>query len=107
MFVQVVSLQAPMDNITQLRELVAKEYFPALRERPGFVAAHLLEQVDDRDSAQLIIYWDSQAAVENTNRTGVLAGSAQSIAARMPGLKIKRQSYLIRVAISQHEEAPV
>jgi heme-degrading monooxygenase HmoA len=103
MFVQIISLTAPLNHIAQLRELVSNEYLPALRNRPGFVAAHLLEQVDDPDSAQLIVYWDDQRSVEDAVKTGVLAGSTQSIAARMPGLRIQRQSYVVRVAVSDRK----
>lgn len=99
MFVQVITLQAPQDRNKELRQLVAEEYLPAIRNRPGFVSANLLEQVDDPDTAQLIIYWDNQKALENTTQTGVLAGTTQSIAARLPGLRVQRQSYIARVSI--------
>lgn len=99
MFVQVITLKAPENQIKQLRELVADEYLPAIRQRPGFLSASLLEQIDDPDCAKLVIYWSNQQAVEDTSQTGVLAGSTQSIAARMPGLRIQRQSYVARVTI--------
>lgn len=99
MFVQVITLKAPQDHNKELRQLVADEYLPAIRNRPGFVSANLLEQVDDPDTAQLIVYWDSQRSVENTHRTGVLTGTTQSIAARLPGLRVQRQSYIARVTI--------
>jgi hypothetical protein len=41
---------------------------------------------------------------EDANRTGVLAGSDGSIAARMPGLRIRRQSYIIKVAVENEPE---
>lgn len=94
MFVQMISMSVPIGRIKHLREMLFEEYLPVLEERPGFLSAHLLEQIDDRDSAFLLIYWDSQSSVEN-EETGVLAGSAHSIAARMPGLKVRRQSYIV------------
>lgn len=99
MFVQIIEMQAPAGKIRELRSLIAGEYLPALQDRVGFIAAHLLEQVDDRDSAQLLIFWDSHASVENANRTGVLAGSTTSIAARIPGLRVQRQSYIVNVSV--------
>lgn len=101
MFVQIISMVAPAGRIVELRELIATEYLPALTARSGFVSAHLLEQVDDRDATKLIIFWDNQAAVENLNRTGVLAGSTHSIAARMPGIRIERNSYIVKVSTQE------
>jgi heme-degrading monooxygenase HmoA len=104
MFVQIIHMQAPIGEIANLRRLVAQEYLPALRNRPGFISAHLLEQIDNRDNAELVIYWDNHDSVEDANRTGVLAGSDSSIAARMPGLRIRRQSYIIKVAVENEPE---
>ena len=105
MYVQILTMQAPAGRIAELRELIGTEYLPALQGRQGFKSAHLLEQVDDRDHTKLIIYWDSQASVENTQRTGVLAGSTTSIVARMPGLKIMRDSYIVKVSATEMPEA--
>lgn len=99
MFVQVITLKAPTNQIKQLRELIADEYLPAIQQRHGFLSASLLEQIDDPDTAKLVIYWSDQQAVESTTKTGVLAGSTESIAARMPGLRIQRTSYVARVTI--------
>lgn len=99
MFVQIVEMNAPVGTLQQLRALIAEEYLPSLQNRRGFLAAHLLEQVDDRDKTKLIIYWDSHASVEDANRTGVLAGSTTSIAARIPGLRVQRQSYIVDLAL--------
>jgi heme-degrading monooxygenase HmoA len=107
MFVQMISMRAPTGEIKSLRSLIAHEYLPAVRARPGFVAAHLLEKVDDRDCAELMIFWDSQSAVEEANRTTALAGSDHSIAARMPGLRIQRQSYIVKVAVDTPEHTAV
>lgn len=108
MFVQVISLKAPINRIKQLRQLVADEYLPAIRRRPGFLSASLLEQIDDADTAMLVIYWSNQESVESLNKTGVLAGSTESIAARLPGLRIQRTSYIARVTIdNKAEEAAI
>jgi quinol monooxygenase YgiN len=101
MFVQILTMQVPSGQIGQLRELIATEYLPALQGREGFRAAHLLEQVDDRDHTKLLIFWDSQAAVEKSGRTGVLAGSTTSIVARMPGLNVARDSYIVKVSATE------
>lgn len=104
MFVQMVSMEVPLGQISDLRDMLFGEYLPALRERPGFIAAHLLEQIDDRNSAFLLIYWDSQRSVED-EKTGILAGSPHSIAARMPGLRVRRQSYIVDRSIAPEEKA--
>ena len=97
MYVQVINLQAPLGKIGQLRQLINDEYLPALRARHGFQGAHLLEQVDYRDNAKLVIFWKDHASSEDTSNTGVLTGSEYSIAARIPGLRIQRQSYIVNV----------
>jgi hypothetical protein len=55
--------------------------------------------VDDADACELILFWDNQAALENFNRTGMLQASLQSIAVDMPGIRLERQGYMIRVAL--------
>lgn len=107
MFIQVIDMQIPIGQLAQLRQLIQEEYLPAIRNRPGFVRADLLEQVDDPNTAKLIIYWNDQASVENTQKTGVLAGSTQSIAARLPGLRLQKQSYIVQVTITQDDPVNV
>ncbi len=97
MYVQIITLQAPLGKIAQLRQLINDEYLPALQLRSGFRGAHLLEQVDYRDNAKLIIFWKDHASSDDTSNTGVLTGSEHSIAARIPGLRIQRQSYITNV----------
>jgi len=97
MFVQIIEMKVPYGQISKLRHMIEQEYMPALRDRPGFIRADLLEQVDDRNETLLIAYWESHADLEATNNTGVLAGSTTSIAARIPGLRIQRQSYVVDV----------
>ena len=103
MFVQIIDLQVPPGQVKEARRLVADEYLPALQDRNGFISAHLLEQVDDRDYLKLVIYWDEQKSVEEANRTGVLAGSTTSIAARIPGMRVQRQSYITKVFVERQD----
>jgi quinol monooxygenase YgiN len=107
MYAQITLLRAPIGKMAELRRLIEDEYLPVLREHTGFRAAFLLEQVDDPDTAQLIQLWDNHAAVENFHRTGMLQGSDQSIAARLPGLRIQRQGYVVRVAMDMMLAAAV
>ncbi|NWF69473.1 MAG: antibiotic biosynthesis monooxygenase [Chloroflexi bacterium] len=107
MYAQVTHLRVPEGQIGQLRLFIEKEYLPNVSLRPGFIAAHLLEQIDDLDRAQLVIFWDSQQALENARHTLSLQGSEQSIAARLPGLRIERQGYIVRVTTQPQEAAAV
>jgi hypothetical protein len=84
--------------MSKLRELIEEKYVPVVRARPGFLAAYLLEQVDDPDSAQLMIFWDSHAAVESFHRTGLLESSVTAIAADLPGVQVRRQGYIVQMA---------
>jgi len=99
MYAQITVLRVPLNKIGELRQIIDNTYLPVVRNRPGFLAAYLLEQIDDPDNAQLIQFWDSQGDVENFHRTGLLEASIQSIAAYIPGVQIKRQGYIVRVAV--------
>jgi heme-degrading monooxygenase HmoA len=99
MYAQVTYIRVASGQIGELRHLIEKEYLPVVSHRPGFIAAHLLEQVDDPERTQLVTFWDSQAAFENARHTMTLQGSEQSIAARMQGLRIERQGYIVRVGV--------
>jgi hypothetical protein len=98
MYAQITLIRAPLGKGAELRRLIDEEYLPIIRQRPGFKGAFLLEQLDDPEAAQLVQLWENQAAVESFHRTGLLQGSDQSIAARLPGLRIQRQGYLVRLA---------
>jgi heme-degrading monooxygenase HmoA len=99
MYAQVSFIRVPMNNMSQLREVIETKYLPVVRTRPGFLAAYLLEQTDDPDTAQLVQFWDSQADVESFHRTGLLESSVQAIAAYIPGVQIRRQGYMVKVAM--------
>lgn len=99
MYAQVTVIHVPTQKMAELRQVIDSQYLPVVRSRPGFLAAYLLEQIDDPESAQLIQFWDSQAAVESFHRTGLLESSVQAIAAHIPGLQIKRQGYIVRLAM--------
>ena len=98
MYVQKAVLHAPLGKIGELRRLIGENYLPVIRKRPGFIAAFLMEQIDDPDSAELVMLWQNQAAVENFHSTGLLQESIQTISAHLPGLKITRQGYIIRLS---------
>ena len=98
MFAQIITMKVPSGNIQELRMLIAEEYLPEVSGRAGFVSAGLLEQVDDRETTQLVIYWKTQQDVERAQQTSGLVGSPYSIAARIPGMRIQRHSYIIKVS---------
>lgn len=101
MYAQTILVRVPMGKMADFRRLVESEYLPALRNRPGFLAAYLMEKVDDPDSAELVQFWDNQAAVENFHKTGMLEGSVQSIASKLPGLGLQRQGYVVRLTAAR------
>lgn len=96
MYVQIISIQAPMGQIDTLRTFITEEFLPSLEKAAGFASANFLEQVDDRDNAKLVLYWDSQKDVENAHSTGLLLGTDSSLIARIPGARIQRQSYIMQ-----------
>ena len=99
MYAQKTIIRVPMGRASELRQIIAQKYLPVVRSRPGFMAAYLLEQIDDADKCELVQFWDNQAAIENFHRTGMLQASLQSIAAELPGVYVERQGYVIRVAV--------
>lgn len=98
MYAQVTFLQAPMNQMPRLRDIIETRYLPIVRQRPGFKAGYLLEQVDDTDCAQLVLFWDSHAAVESFNRTGSLEASMQGLMIEMPDMQVRRQGYVVQVS---------
>ena len=102
MYAQLTDIRVPVGKMSILRDMIEHTYLPVVAKRPGFVSAYLLEQVDDEESAQMIQLWDTHASAENFIRTGSLASSLQSLAAEIPGLKVQRQGYIVRVAIESY-----
>lgn len=100
MYAQVTIIHAPVDGMPRMRQIIENDYLNAIRSRPGFISAELLEQVDDPEAALLIVYWSNHEAVENFNRTGLLDASVQAIAARMPGVRVMRQGYVIHLHVT-------
>jgi hypothetical protein len=101
MYAQLTRMRVPIGQMDVLRCMIEDDYLPVVRTRPGFVAAYLLEHVDDADAAEMIQFWDTHASAESFARTGLLASSIQSLAARLHGLQIQRQGYIVRTAISE------
>lgn len=99
MYAQVTYLRVPLNKIAELRDVIETRYLPVVRLRPGFLAGYLLEQVDDPDTAQLILFWDSQKAVENFTRTGSLQASVYALASDIPGVEIRREGYIVPIAV--------
>jgi quinol monooxygenase YgiN len=98
MYAQVTSIEVPLDHMDAFRELVRQHYLPVLRSRVGFRAGYLLEQADDPDRAQIILFWSDQAAAEAFSRTGALEASVNALAAAMPGVIVHRLGYVVQVA---------
>ncbi|MBL8156674.1 MAG: hypothetical protein JNM70_21025 [Anaerolineae bacterium] len=107
MYAQITFIEAPLDQMPRLREIIRVKYLPVVRARPGFQAGYLLEQDDDPDSAQLVLFWEDQVAVEDFNRTGVLQASIHALAAEVPGLRVQRQGYVVRMVAGPKPEAQV
>ena len=107
MYAQVTFLQVPLNQMPLLRDLIETRYLPIVRQRAGFKAGYLLEQIDDPETAQLVLFWDEQASVESFNRTGMLQASLHALTAEMPDLFVQRQGYAVRLAVrALPEEAP-
>ncbi len=98
MYAQLIHLRIPLDQLSEVRRLIEVEYLPVVSKRPGFKSGYLLEHVDDSNSAHLVILWDNYQVYEQYRQTTLLSGSDQSIAARIPGLRMERHECIIHVA---------
>ncbi|MDZ4764034.1 MAG: antibiotic biosynthesis monooxygenase [Chloroflexota bacterium] len=99
MYAQVTTIHVPIGAMPQMRQIIEHDYLSTIRARPGFVNAQLLEQIDDPETALLLVHWDTHEAVENFNRTGLLESSVQALAAGLPGVRVQRQGYIIHVEV--------
>jgi hypothetical protein len=99
MYAQVTFLQVPLNQMPLLRDLIETRYLPIVRQRPGFKAGYLLEQIDDAETAQLVLFWDTHASVESFNRTGMLQASLHALTAEMPDLIVHRHGYAVHLAV--------
>lgn len=104
MYAQVTSINVPVGTMSEMRRLIEEEYLPRVRTRPGFVAAYLLEQLDDREAAKLIMFWENQAAVETFNRSGLIEASVNVLASRLPGARVQRQGYHVSAVAEPHAD---
>lgn len=98
MYAQVTFINVPMNQMPRLRDILETRYLPIVRQRPGFKAGYLLEQIDDADTAQLVLFWENHAAVENFNRTGSLLASLEGLMVEMPAIQVRRQGYVVQLS---------
>jgi heme-degrading monooxygenase HmoA len=103
MFAQATAIRVPVGAMAQMRRLIEQDYLPQLRQRDGFMSAQLLEQVDDPESALLVVFWESQRAVEAFHRTGVLQASVSALSGQMPGVRVHRDSFAVTVSAQANE----
>ena len=79
MFAQIITMKVSPGDIEKLRRLIAEEYLPEVSNRPGFVSAGLLEQVDDRQNHRGVAQ-----LVEHPSPKRRVGGSSPSFPARTP-----------------------
>lgn len=99
MYAQTTSIRVPIGLMGRMREIIKGEYLPKIRVRPGFVTAIFMEQLDDPDRAELVVLWESQAAVEHFNSTGALEATIHGLTAHLPGIQVQRQGYSLTVVL--------
>ncbi|TVR19367.1 MAG: hypothetical protein EA396_12700 [Anaerolineaceae bacterium] len=95
MYVQIITIKAPVGEINSIRHFIQNDYLPQMKQVAGFSQAHFLEQMDDRDTAKLIVYWRDQTSAENANGTGLLMDAATSLVAHVPGTRVQRTGYIM------------
>lgn len=98
MYAQLVEMYVSPEQMNELRAVIADKYLPVVEDRPGFISGYLLEQADEPGHAQMLLIWENHDSAETFTRTGHLASSFRSIAAHVPGLRIQRQGFIVRVS---------
>lgn len=106
MYSQITHLQVPIGRLDDLRQFIYADYFPRLHELDGFIAAYLLEQIDDPTQAQIVQLWADHASIESARRTEPLDVTIERVAASIRGLRIQRQGYIIRVKTRETDSVP-
>ena len=96
MYVQLITIKVPLGTMSTCRRLLESEYQRLARQQPGYVRHYLLEQVDDPDRAQLVMVWDSQAALEDFHQTGGVDMAQRTLHEALPGLSWQSQGYIVR-----------
>ena len=99
MYAQVTFLHVPTEQMPVLRDLLETRYLPVVKQRPGFKAGYFMEQLDDPETAQLVLFWNDQAAVESFHRTGMLQASLFALTSELPDLTVHREGYAVRMAV--------
>lgn len=96
MFVHMTTIHVPMGEMATLRDLIDEAYLKIARQQPGYVREYLIEQVDNPDHAELIQVWENQSAFEDFRNSTKIDEVFQQLRERMPGLKLRGQSYIVR-----------
>lgn len=94
MYVQIITIHAAPQAIPQLRRQVQMQFLPHLKTDAGFISAQLMAHIDHQNLAQLIIYWESKSASEDSQKLGALAGPNFNLPT-VPGLQTCDESFVI------------
>jgi quinol monooxygenase YgiN len=94
MYIQNTEMRLPPGKLDQFRQILDQNYFPNLREKPGYICGGLFEQTDDRDVVSLITFWENQGSVEFLKRTEPLSGSVHALSALLPGLQVSTRAFV-------------
>ncbi|MFW5696330.1 MAG: hypothetical protein ACOCXR_00935 [Phototrophicaceae bacterium] len=90
-----ITIHAEPAAIPLLRRLVQQEYLPRMQRHRGFISAALMAHIDHADSAKMIIYWESEAAMRAAQEEGPQAGPNFNIP-HVPGLAVQHEHYTMR-----------
>ncbi len=108
MYAQATAIRVPVGAMAQMRRVIEQDYLPQICQREGFISAQLLEQVDDPEAALLIVFWENQRAVEALHRTGALLASVSAISSQLPGVRVRRDAFLVTAkALPETRQAQV
>jgi heme-degrading monooxygenase HmoA len=105
MFVHVTSFHVSTGQIGRLRDRIAAGYLSLVRKQPGFVRGYFLEKVDDPETAQLIMVWESQATLESFRSSELMDAINKMLYANLPGLRMQGESYIARLRPEEDEVA--
>jgi hypothetical protein len=93
MYTLETTIQVPKEHVNDLRHMLACDYLPLLRQRPGFRAALVLIDPDDHGIVRIMQTWESHRDAETFARTGALGAFIQQQGRIMPLAQVRTQGY--------------
>lgn len=92
MFVQILSIRTAPEAIPRLRHVMQHERLAQMLAINGLLAVHLMAHVDQQDTAKLMVFWESEAAMRAVDAEQYLPLAIAGISG-LPWIKLSHETY--------------